>query len=162
MLWVLAAGVCLSLILGQFQPVSMDFNLAIPQLIQPEWTWSSTLTWHSPILVSLSGQFCRDELIKNQRVSSPGQTHYYHSQYYLWQWPGLVVLPQFWVHYCSTLHRQRCARITRKRYIAGVCNGLFYILGGLFAGSIVMLFSLFPKELIAALAGLALLRFRPT
>ena len=33
----------------------------------------------------------------------------------------------------------------------------FYILGGLFAGSIVMLFSLMPKELIAALAGLALL-----
>jgi benzoate membrane transport protein len=44
-----------------------------------------------------------------------------------------------------------------KRYIAGVCNGIFYILGGLFAGSIVLLFSLFPKELIAALAGLALL-----
>ena len=33
----------------------------------------------------------------------------------------------------------------------------FYILGGLFAGSIVMLFSLLPKELVAALAGLALL-----
>ena len=47
--------------------------------------------------------------------------------------------------------------LPEKRYIAGVCNGLFYILGGLFAGSIVMLFSLFPKELIAALAGLALL-----
>ena len=44
-----------------------------------------------------------------------------------------------------------------KRYIAGVANGLFYILGGLFAGSIVMLFSLLPKELVAALAGLALL-----
>jgi len=44
-----------------------------------------------------------------------------------------------------------------KRYIAGIANGLFYILGGLFAGSIVMLFSLLPKELVAALAGLALL-----
>lgn len=33
-----------------------------------------------------------------------------------------------------------------KRYIAGICNGLFYILGGLFAGSIVLLFSLFPKN----------------
>jgi len=47
--------------------------------------------------------------------------------------------------------------LKEKRYIAGVANGLFYILGGLFAGSIVMLFSLLPKELIAALAGLALL-----
>lgn len=47
--------------------------------------------------------------------------------------------------------------IKEKRYIAGVSNGLFYILGGLFAGSIVMLFSLLPKELVAALVGLALL-----
>lgn len=47
--------------------------------------------------------------------------------------------------------------LKEKRYIAGVANGIFYILGGLFAGSIVMLFSLLPKELIAALAGLALL-----
>ena len=44
-----------------------------------------------------------------------------------------------------------------KRYIAGIANGIFYIIGGLFAGSIVMLFSLLPKELVAALAGLALL-----
>ena len=47
--------------------------------------------------------------------------------------------------------------LKEKRYIAGIANGIFYILGGLFAGSIVMLFSLLPKELIAALAGLALL-----
>lgn len=47
--------------------------------------------------------------------------------------------------------------LKEKRYIAGVANGLFYILGGLFSGSIVMLFSLLPKELVAALAGLALL-----
>src|SRR5690606_25761449 len=47
--------------------------------------------------------------------------------------------------------------LKEKRYIAGIANGIFYILGGLFAGSIVMLFSLMPRELIAALAGLALL-----
>ena len=47
--------------------------------------------------------------------------------------------------------------LKEKRYIAGIANGIFYILGGLFAGSIVMLFSLLPKELVAALAGLALL-----
>src|SRR5690606_20846879 len=44
-----------------------------------------------------------------------------------------------------------------KRYIAGVANGLFYMVGGVFAGSIVRLLSLMPRELIAALAGLALL-----
>ena len=47
--------------------------------------------------------------------------------------------------------------LKEKRYIAGISNGIFYILGGLFAGSIVMLFNVLPKELVAALAGLALL-----
>lgn len=41
--------------------------------------------------------------------------------------------------------------------IAGVANGIFYLLGGVFAGSIVLVFSLLPKELIAALARLALI-----
>ncbi|AON53549.1 benzoate/H(+) symporter BenE family transporter [Herbaspirillum seropedicae] len=44
-----------------------------------------------------------------------------------------------------------------KRYIAGIANGVFYLIGGTFAASIVTLFTAFPKELIAALAGLALI-----
>src|SRR5699024_3769180 len=47
--------------------------------------------------------------------------------------------------------------LKEKRYIAGVANGIFYLLGGLFAGSIVMIFSLLLTELVAALAGLALI-----
>lgn len=44
-----------------------------------------------------------------------------------------------------------------KRYIAGISNGVFYLIGGLFAGAIVMLFTVLPRELITILAGLALL-----
>ncbi|MFJ3314005.1 benzoate/H(+) symporter BenE family transporter [Herbaspirillum huttiense] len=44
-----------------------------------------------------------------------------------------------------------------RRYIAGIANGVFYLIGGTFAASIVTLFAAFPKELIAALAGLALI-----
>ena len=33
-----------------------------------------------------------------------------------------------------------------KRYIAGIANGIFYILGGLFAGSIVMLLVCYPRN----------------
>ena len=88
-----------------------------------------------------------------------------------------IVLPIFSTEYFSTLAVAITGGITivlaaitaalctgkdshelkEKRYIAGVANGIFYILGGLFAGSIVLLFSLLPKELVAALAGLALL-----
>ena len=44
-----------------------------------------------------------------------------------------------------------------KRYNAGIANGVFYLVGGAFAGSIVQLFTAFPSALIAALAGLALI-----
>jgi benzoate membrane transport protein len=58
MLWVLLTGVILSLCFGKMNPVEMQFSLAIPQWIQPEWTFNSLLNLALPlILVSLSGQF---------------------------------------------------------------------------------------------------------
>jgi benzoate membrane transport protein len=45
----------------------------------------------------------------------------------------------------------------RRRYVAGIANGVFYLLAGLCGGSIVMLFAALPKELVVTLAGLALL-----
>lgn len=44
-----------------------------------------------------------------------------------------------------------------KRYMAGVANGVFYLVGGVFAGSIVLFFHSFPATMIAIIAGLALL-----
>lgn len=44
-----------------------------------------------------------------------------------------------------------------KRYIAGMANGLFYLVGGTFASTIILLFAALPKALIAVLAGLALI-----
>ena len=45
----------------------------------------------------------------------------------------------------------------RRRYVAAVAAGLFYALVGLFGATVVGLFAAFPRELIAAIAGLALL-----
>jgi benzoate membrane transport protein len=45
-----------------------------------------------------------------------------------------------------------------RRYIAGVACGVFFCLGGVFAGSIVDILILLPSALIALLAGLALLQ----
>jgi benzoate membrane transport protein len=46
---------------------------------------------------------------------------------------------------------------TRRRYMASVCAGLFYILIGLFGATVGALFAAFPRELVAAIAGLALI-----
>jgi benzoate membrane transport protein len=44
-----------------------------------------------------------------------------------------------------------------KRYVAAVFAGVFYLIVGIFAAAITSLFAAFPKELILALAGIALL-----
>ncbi|EPF75654.1 benzoate/H(+) symporter BenE [Acinetobacter rudis] len=160
MVWVLISGIGLSLIMGTMNPVDVQFSLAIPQFIMPEWTLSSTLNLALPlIIVSLTGQFL------------PGMAIMKLSGYDMPAKPIIgvtsiaslavacvggitIVLASITAALCMG---KDAHELKDKRYIAGIANGLFYILGGLFAGSIVMLFSLLPKELVAALAGLALL-----
>ena len=45
----------------------------------------------------------------------------------------------------------------RRRYIAAIASGFFYLLAGVFAASIGALFLAFPKELVLAVAGFALI-----
>ncbi|MEG1156923.1 MAG: benzoate/H(+) symporter BenE [Acinetobacter sp.] len=159
-IWVLFSGITLSFIFGKMNPVAMSFSLAIPEFISPEWTWSSTLNFAIPLtIVSLTGQFL------------PGMAIIKLSGYDTSARPILsvasivslavafvggitIVLAAITAALCTGKDSHE---LKEKRYIAGIANGIFYILGGLFAGSIVMLFSLLPKELVAALAGLALL-----
>ncbi|MDP1445931.1 benzoate/H(+) symporter BenE [Acinetobacter schindleri] len=160
MVWVLVAGVVLSMILGKINPVTADFSLAIPQFIAPEWTWSSTLNLALPlILVSLSGQFLPGmAIIKLSGYDMPAKPIISATSIASLAVACVggitIVLASITAALCLG---KDAHELKEKRYIAGIANGLFYILGGLFAGSIVMLFSLMPKELIAALAGLALL-----
>lgn len=160
MIWVLAAGVLLSLILGKMNPVDVSFNLAIPQWISPEWTWSSTLNLAVPlILVSLTGQFLPGmAIMKLSGYDTPAKpiiTVTSIASLAVACVGGItIVLASITAALCMG---KDAHELKEKRYIAGITNGIFYILGGLFAGSIVMLFSLLPKELVAALAGLALL-----
>lgn len=160
MLWVLITGVVLSLVLGKMNPVEMQFSLAIPQFISPEWTLNGMLNFAIPlILVSLSGQFLPGmAIMKLSGYDTPAKpiitTTSIASLAVACVGGITIVLASITAALCMG---KDAHELKDKRYIAGIANGLFYILGGLFAGSIVMLFSLLPKELVAALAGLALL-----
>ena len=160
MVWVLISGVVLSLFLGKMNPVNVNFTLAIPQFIAPEWTWNSTLNLTIPlILVSLSGQFLPGmAIMKLSGYDTPAKpiiTATSIASLAVACVGGItIVLASITAALCMG---KDAHELKEKRYIAGIANGIFYILGGLFAGSIVMLFSLLPKELVAALAGLALL-----
>lgn len=160
MLWVLVTGVVLSLIFGKMNPVDIHFSLAIPQWISPEWTVNSLLNLALPlILVSLSGQFLPGmAIMKLSGYDTPAKpiiTVTSLASLAVACVGGItIVLASITAALCMG---KDAHELKDKRYIAGIANGIFYIFGGLFAGSIVLLFSLLPKELVAALAGLALL-----
>ena len=160
MLFVLAVGILMSFVFGKFNTVNMEFALAVPQFIKPEWTVNSILNLAVPlILVSLSGQFLPGmAILKLSGYDTPAKpiitTTSIASLAVAWVGGITIVLASITAALCTG---KDAHELKDKRYIAGIANGIFYILGGLFAGSIVMLFSLLPKELVAALAGLALL-----
>ncbi|RZG65752.1 benzoate transporter BenE [Acinetobacter bouvetii] len=160
MVWVLLSGVLLSVLLGKMNPVTVDFSLAIPQWISPEWSINGMLNFAIPlILVSLTGQFLPGMAIMKlsgyDTSAKPIITATSIASLAVACVGGItIVLASITAALCMG---KDAHELKDKRYIAGIANGLFYILGGLFAGSIVMLFSLLPKELVAALAGLALL-----
>ncbi|MEI2511848.1 benzoate/H(+) symporter BenE [Acinetobacter soli] len=160
MLWVLICGVAFSFFLGKMNPVPLDFYIARPQFIAPEWSWFSTLNLALPlILVSLTGQFLPGmAILKLSGYNTPAKpiiaAASLASLFAAFAGGITIVLASITATLCMG---KDAHELKDKRYIAGIANGLFYILGGVFAGSIVALFSLLPKELVAALAGLALL-----
>ena len=160
MIWVLLCGVILSLLFGKMNPVDINFTMTIPTLILPEWSWYSTFNLAIPlILVSLSGQFLPGMAILNlSGYDTPAKPIVMASSIASLMVACVggitITLAAITAALCTG---KDAHELKEKRYIAGIANGIFYLLGGLFASSIVLVFSLLPTELIAALAGLALL-----
>ncbi|WP_367111493.1 benzoate/H(+) symporter BenE [uncultured Psychrobacter sp.] len=160
MIWVLLCGVLLSVVFGRMNPVEVNFALTIPKVIWPEWSWNATFNLAIPlILVSLTGQFLPGMAILNlsgyDTPAKPIVSVASIASLAVACVGGItIVLAAITAALCTG---KDAHELKEKRYIAGVANGIFYILGGLFAGSIVAVFSLLPKELVAALAGLALI-----
>lgn len=160
MIWVLLCGVLLSLLFGKMNPVDINFTMTIPIVIWPEWSWNSTFNLAIPlILVSLSGQFLPGMAILNlSGYDTPAKPIVMASSIASLAVACVggitITLAAITAALCTG---KDAHELKEKRYIAGVANGVFYLLGGLFAGSIVLVFNLLPKELIAALAGLALM-----
>jgi benzoate membrane transport protein len=157
---VLLAGALLASLTGQFDVHSVALRLATPTWITPQWTWSSTLGFALPlVLVSLTGQFL------------PGMAILRISGYQTPAKPIIVtaslvsMVTAFFGGITIVIAAITAALCTGKdahdnpdrRYIAGIANGVFYLIGGTFAGTIVLIFTALPKEFVAVLAGLALL-----
>jgi benzoate membrane transport protein len=131
-IWVLIAGVVLSFSLGQIQPVAMDFSLAIPHMIYPEWTWSSTLNLAIPLtIVSLTGQFLPGMAILKlsgyQTPAKPILTVASITSIVVAFTGGItIVLAAITAALCTG---KDAHELQEKRYIAGIANGIFLYSG---------------------------------
>lgn len=160
LVWLVLLGFGLSFSLLSADLSGWRWQLASPTLITPRWSFDSTLSLALPLLiVSLSGQFLPGfAILKAAGYSVRSRP--------VVGWLAIMSVPAALFGGITTVLAAITASIctspeahpeASKRYMAGVANGVFYLLGGTVAGSIVLFFASFPKSLIAMLAGLALL-----
>ena len=157
---VMIVGIVAAMLADKTHISEVTLDLVTPIFVIPEWSWTAVLNMGLPLaIVSLTGQFVpgmavmrasgykvrAKEIITTTGIASfllaPFGSH------------G-VNLAAITAAICTG---KEANEDPAKRYVAGIFCGLIYILIGLFGGAIALLFSALPKELIATLAGLALI-----
>jgi len=157
---VLLVGVAVAVLLGGTHLGNLQLKLATPVYISPEWTWSSTLSLALPlVLVSLTGLFLPGMAILRvsgyQAPARPILSLSSLASIVIAFFGGItVMLAAITAALCTG---EDAHEDPSRRYVAGIANGVFFLIGGTFAGTIVLLFTALPKELVAILAGLALI-----
>lgn len=157
---VLLAGTALAMALGltHFEGVSLE--LARPVFIVPHWTLSSTLSLAIPlVVVSLTGQFLPGmAVLRGSGYDTPAKpimTATSVASFGVAFFGGItIVIAAITAALCTG---KDAHDDPARRYVAGIANGVFYLIGGTFSGAIVMLFAALPKPFVAILAGLALI-----
>lgn len=157
---VLLVGIALAGFAGNADLSSVEIRLTTPLFIVPEWSISAMLSLAIPlVLVSMTGQFL------------PGMAILHGAGYKIPARPIIAVtslaslVVAFFGGITIVIAAITAALCTgkeahenpKKRYVAGIANGVFYLIGGCFAGTIVLLFTALPKAFVAVLAGLALI-----
>lgn len=157
---LLATGAAIAGATGLTHFDGVRLELVAPHFIAPAWSWTSTFSLALPlVLTTLTGQYLPGmAILRSSGYDSP-------------------VRPIIVVNSLASLATALAGGITiaiaaitaamctgrdahedpARRYVAGIANGLFYLLAGACGGSVVMLFGALPHELIVTLAGLALL-----
>ncbi|RJG14989.1 benzoate/H(+) symporter BenE family transporter [Massilia cavernae] len=157
---LLATGIALAVGLEGATLDGVTLALATPVFIQPEWTWHATLSLALPLaLVSLTGQLLPGmAILRGAGYDTPARPLVAGTS-------AVSVVAAFFGGITIVIAAITAALCTDrnahedpgKRYIAGIASGVFFLIGGCFAGTIVLLFTALPTTFIAVLAGLALL-----
>jgi benzoate membrane transport protein len=156
---VLVVGCAIAMLTGQLHREALVFGLATPVWVTPQFSLSATLNVALPlVMVALTGQFVPGmAVLRASGYATPASPIIACSAL------GTALLAPFGCHGLNLAAITAAICTGReaheepgKRYVAGVVGGLCYLVLGIFGATLVSLFAAFPKELIAALAGLAL------
>jgi benzoate membrane transport protein len=157
---LLAAGIAIAALGGQTHLGDVHLQLVTPQFITPQWSWSSTFSLALPlVLTTLSGQYLPGmAILKGAGYDVPVRRVVVVNSIasFITAFAGGITIAIAAITAAMCTGRD-AHEDPARRYIAGIANGVFYLLAGLCGGSVVMLFAALPKELIVTLAGLALL-----
>ncbi|PYY92266.1 benzoate transporter [Pseudomonas sp. TKO26] len=156
---VLLVGCAVAAGLGEFNGGSITLAVAEPIFIAPEWNWHAIVNIGLPLaLVTLTGQYVPGmAVMRSAGYTTPARS--------IVSWTAITsaLLAPFGSHginlaaiTAAICTGREAHEDPNKRYIAGIACGLFYILMGIFGATLASVFAALPKELIAALAGLAL------
>lgn len=156
----LMCGIIVAGILGLLHLNTLDWTPARPVFMAPEFSWSAFIGVAIPLfIVSVTSQNVPGlAVLRANGYTTPASP--------LVGWTGFagLVLGPFGGFSFNLAAITAAICMSReadpqpeRRYMAAVWAGLFYLLTGIFGATVVSLFSAFPAELVAAIAGLALL-----
>ncbi|MBP6018726.1 MAG: benzoate/H(+) symporter BenE family transporter [Burkholderiaceae bacterium] len=167
-LWLPRYAVPLSLVLGilwagmggTLHLDALDWTPAKPVFMMPDFSWSSLIGVGLPLfIVTMTSQNVPGlAVLRANGYQTPASP--------LISWTGVLglILAPFggYAFNLAAITAAICMSKDadpepRQRYMASVWAGGFYLITGIFGATVVGLFTAFPRELVAAIAGLALL-----
>ena len=157
---VLALGVAIAAATGSLRPAGVSWSLTVPVFTAPEFTWRATVSLALPLfVVTMASQ----NLPGVAAIRAAGYTLPLSKIIVLSGAATLLLAPfgAFALNLAAItaaicMGREANADPARRWVAAATC-GLVYCVVGTFGAAVVGLLAAFPRELIAAVAGLALL-----
>ena len=158
---VLVVGVAYAAAMDQLHLGTVQWGLTLPVFTVPEFTWRATVSLALPLfVVTMASQ----NLPGVAAIRAAGYDTLPISKVITLTGLATLVLAPFGAFALNLSAITAAICMGReahpdpsKRYMAAVCCGALYCVIGLFGAAVTGLLSAFPRELVAAIAGLALL-----
>ena len=158
---VLVVGVAYAAALGQLHLGSVQWGLTLPVFTAPEFSWRATVSLALPLfVVTMASQ----NLPGVAAIRAASYDTLPISKVITLTGLATLVLAPFGAFALNLSAITAAICMGReahpdpgKRYMAAVCCGAIYCVIGLFGAAVTGLLTAFPRELVAAIAGLALL-----